>query len=294
MVRLMQRHYTDRSRTIAFQRCRRLRFWEYEFQGTGLAPVAKSLALIVGGCVHEGLAVLLDEAQNWLNQNGELDQITLRLIEGSAVDKALATYDDFLRDSKLELDAREQHELTQQAAAAPKEAVVDFAADLYLSDEPLDPRLTAPNNSAQVQEKFLETEQRALIEAMVRAYARRRLQPLLEEFEALEVEREGEWLLGEWTDAPYHHVQQDAHQLWWMSRPDALLRHRLTNDLHIMSFKTTGAWDHRKEKDALRDMQGLSEGVEIERRLGEWWSLLEKDEEGKAFDEAGIPQSIQT
>jgi hypothetical protein len=53
-----------------------------------------------------------------------------------------------------------------------------------------------------VQEKFLETEQRALIEAMVRAYARRRLQPLLEEFEALEVEREGEWLLGEWTDAP--------------------------------------------------------------------------------------------
>jgi hypothetical protein len=41
-----------------------------------------------------------------------------------------------------------------------------------------------------------------------------------------------------------------------MSRPDALLRHRLTNDLHIMSFKTTGAWDHRKEKDALQGYAG--------------------------------------
>ena len=39
-------------------------------------------------------------------------------------------------------------------------------------------------------EAYLMAEQSALVEGMVRAYARRRLRPLLEEFEVLEVERE--------------------------------------------------------------------------------------------------------
>src|SRR6185369_11645851 len=195
-------------------------------------------------------------------------------------------YDRITAETKLELDAREQGEMAQaqQVAKAATESKVDFSAEFALAygEEVLDPRLTQENNSAQVQEEFLHREQRALVEVMVRAYARRRLQPLLEEFEVLEVEREGEWLLHETaefypsgTKVPH----RERWQLWWMSRPDALLRHRITNDLHIMSFKTTGAWDHRKEKDALRDMQGLSEGVEIERRLGEWWDGLKECQE---------------
>jgi hypothetical protein len=56
-----------------------------------------------------------------------------------------------------------------------------------------------------------------------------------------------------------------------MSRPDALLRSRADNSLYLLSFKTAATWDIRKARDAEHDMQGLSEGVEIERRLNDWW-----------------------
>ena len=107
-------------------------------------------------------------------------------------------------------------------------------------------------------DEYLYQEQKALVEAQVRAYARRRLRPLLDAYEVLEVEREGEWEL--------------ADGLWFMSRPDALLRDRQTGDLYIQSFKTGASWDVRKGKDAEHDAQGLSEGVEIEKRLAEWWA----------------------
>jgi hypothetical protein len=114
---------------------------------------------------------------------------------------------------------------------------------------------------------YLKEELAAQVEAMVRAYARRRWRGVLAEFEVLEVEREGEWKLGE---VPGTGGLGDA-ELWFASRADALLRNRETSDLYIMSYKTTGAWDRRKAADAEVDMQGLSEAVDIERRLGEAW-----------------------
>jgi hypothetical protein len=307
----MKRHYTDRSRTEAYQRCGRYRYWEYEVpNGTGtpgIVPVRKSLALVVGGCVHEGLAELL-EGGNRVKQTMEHDGISVEaahgawmVVEDAAVAKGLMAFNMILADTKLELDAREQAELTEVVKAAAQESVVDFSAEFGLSQEQTR-KLVEPNRSAELQEQYLVTEQRNLVEALIRAYSRRRLLPLLEEFEVLEVEREGEWLLSEWapiaTDVCKCGHQEYVHeksvgcnecfcdefsgtsgQLWWMSRPDALLRHKVTNDLQIMSFKTTGAWDVRKERDALRDMQGLSEGVEVERRLGEWWEGLKEAQE---------------
>lgn len=44
---------TDRSRILAKKRCPRLRFWGYEFQGKGLAPVKKALPLVFGSAFHE-------------------------------------------------------------------------------------------------------------------------------------------------------------------------------------------------------------------------------------------------
>ena len=61
-----------------------------------------------------------------------------------------------------------------------------------------------------------------------------------------------------------------------MSRPDALLRSRADNSLYILSFKTAASWDVRKARDAEHDMQGLSEGVEVEKRLGEWWESRDR------------------
>lgn len=130
-------------------------------------------------------------------------------------------------------------------------------------------------------EQYLKIEQRSLIEAMVRAYARRRLRPLLEQFEVLEVEREGEWKLGEfhigflnsldYDRADSQEIKEAEREIWFMSRPDALLRERESNELYLLSYKTAASWDVRKARDAEHDMQGMSEGIEIERRLAEWW-----------------------
>jgi hypothetical protein len=95
----------------------------------------------------------------------------------------------------------------------------------------------------------------------------------------LEVEREGKWVLSEWEEIDdkrpnYKHNER----LWWMSRHDALLLDRVSGDLVIDSAKTTGKMDGRKLRDAQRDMQGLSEGVDIERRLGELWRALHNNE----------------
>jgi hypothetical protein len=109
---------------------------------------------------------------------------------------------------------------------------------------------------------YLRAEQACLLEALVRCWARRGLPRLLEEYEVLEVEREGKWEL--------------ADGLWFLSRPDALLRHRQSGDLVLQSFKTTSAMDARKLRDAERDMQGLSEGVEVEQRLARQWQYAQE------------------
>jgi hypothetical protein len=141
---------------------------------------------------------------------------------------------------------------------------------------------------------------------MVRCWARRRWRGLLEQFEVLEVEREGEWKLAEWgldgstnsTAAHNRHnlvcefresysfdecpdnfcrlYREGKTELHFLSRHDALLLERSTGYLYLQSFKTTGSWDRRKELDAQVDMQGLSEAVDVEKRFGEAWELQRK------------------
>jgi hypothetical protein len=147
-------------------------------------------------------------------------------------------------------------------------------------------------------DEYLKKELAALVEGMVRAYARRRLKPLISEFEIFEIEREGSWKLGEhnpsgrhafdgptcsycgcWMDEAEDETGEwkecpAAFELFWMSRHDGLLLERQTSFLYLLSFKTTGAWDRRKKADAEVDMQGLSEAVDVEKRLGEAWELL--------------------
>src|SRR5271170_4793630 len=59
-----------------------------------------------------------------------------------------------------------------------------------------------------------------------------------------------------------------------MSRHDALLRERSTNFLYLLSFKTAGQWDRRKEQEAQIDMQGLSEAVDVDNRLAAAWNYI--------------------
>jgi hypothetical protein len=276
------RLYSDRSRIEVGLRCARRRYLEYCESGTGIQSAKKPLPLAVGGAVHRGLEVLLLRAMQFPD-----DGVPGNVIEDLAVDAALQDFSAFA--GRLEADDSPQQSNLIQIAGSPFDSQLQAQA-IELGMDPAQFRGPSSEERQSRADAYLFAEQSALVEAMVRAYCRRRLRPLLEEFEVLEVEREGSWKLTEWynpgactcyrtnhTSEPHTPdcgAWKTAVELYFLSRPDALLRHRQTNELQILSFKTTGQWDVRKARDIQHDMQGLSEGVEIERRLGEWWGLM--------------------
>ena len=180
--------YTDRSRVESFQRCNRLRFLQYHEAGVGLEPARQSLPLAVGLAVHKGLETLL---------RASMTTMSPETAEHDAVAAALADF--ATHRSALALDtAEEAARATSALGVSMTEQLAATAVDLGMS--PDDPSLVAlhdiQRNAAAEFDEWLWQEQAALCEGLVRAYARRRLLPLLEEFEVLEVEREGDWSLG--------------------------------------------------------------------------------------------------
>jgi hypothetical protein len=238
---MTQRVHIDRSRYEQAQRCLRSRWYGYHEQGMGIATVRQPLPLAVGGSVHVGLAFLLKEGQRSISRP---DSVTWEQIEDYAVADALKDFSQYAK--RIELPDAEAAML-KSGAVPPGENMLNDV------------------------DEYLYQEQSALVESLVRAYARRRLRPLLEQFEVLEVEREGMWML---SDPSTESQFNGAPELWFMSRPDALLRERESNELYLLSYKTTGAWDIRKARDAEHDMQGMSEGIEIERRLAGWHEIV--------------------
>lgn len=322
------RIFTDRSRIIAAQRCPRFRFLQYHQDGSGIVPARTPLPLAVGTSVHEGLAMLLTLASTWLVSHPMADvgllfaDPIIRVFEDEAVREALA---DFSRhQSALTLDAGEIAAMTPTAAAKDFQSqVVAQAVELGMDSAQIGQLGSDPAAAQGEFDRYLYAEQSALVDGMVRAYARRRLRPLLEQFEVLEVEREGEWKLTEWEgagdhdwyspsddpDSPWYDTcskcsairnskagmgpcRYGKAELWFMSRPDALLRERTTNELYLLSYKTTATWDVRKARDIEHDMQGLSEGVEVERRLEEWWRQLHDAKLNGSTVTYGLPDNM--
>jgi hypothetical protein len=259
---MTQHIYVDRSRHEQYGRCPRSRYLEYHAgpEHMGIVSARKPLPLAVGSSVHAGLAALLCAARDGREQ----DAVSLAA-EEEAVKVALRDFAEY-----------------QSALELPDAEAVALATPEITADNPISEEMNARRNEV---DEYLFREQSALVEAMVRAYARRRLRPLLEQFEVLEVEREGEWLLADWRTYKQNSFGEEYEdvdrELWFMSRPDALLRERESNSLYLLSYKTAASWDVRKAKDAEHDMQGMSEGIEIERRLGQWWDVIQRAKETK-------------
>lgn len=271
----IKRVFIDRSRILERQRCPRKRWLTYHegAAGVGIEASRKPLALAVGGSVHEGLAQLLllgqQEYDLFLRNPvaGHAEVVFSIGMEEQAVQVALADFQGFA--NRLDLDASEQAGLQLSAEAVrQRDEMIAQARELGMDTAGIGGDHAEGKSEF---DRYLFAEQSALVEGMVRAYSRRRLRPLLEQYEVLEVEREGTWQLDTWKS--FHPVtdELDTWEMYFMSRPDALLRDRQTNELHVLSYKTTGAWDVRKARDIEHDMQGLSEGVEVERRLARWW-----------------------
>lgn len=340
--------YADRSRTLARDRCRRMRYLEYHAgpARVGLVPRRKSIHLLIGGAVHVGMEVLLREGQAAVDRHCaafEVDHVAAltvlfdsltpsgqspaRLIEDAAVLLALESLRKEMAggvecdpEEEAERKAREQSggqvdwsgiDLAGGVSRPPDTSgdspiVIDFGEmgarvagrpdgisagaeaqiELAVAARPVFAR-------PQTNDEYLAEELTALVEGMTRAWARRRWKGVLQEFEILEIEREGEWALlpvphcihtdnfdrqrcGRCGFEPTCDADFDAtcYEIHFLSRHDALLRERSTDFLYLQSFKTTGSWDRRKELDAQVDVQGLSEAVDVEKRFAEAWQLL--------------------
>jgi hypothetical protein len=98
-------------------------------------------------------------------------------------------------------------------------------------------------------------EQRALLEALLRAWYLVRYPSFTDEYEVIDLEREEEW--------------KPSEGITFMARADGLLRSRATGDLYVLSFKTAKQYDKKRVDEARSDIQGISELVAIEERLGE-------------------------
>lgn len=101
-------------------------------------------------------------------------------------------------------------------------------------------------------ELYIITEQCALVEAFIRAFAIRILPDILNRFKVVDVEREEQVTVG---------------SLVMQGRIDLILEEISTSDLYIISFKTAAQWDRRQEKANEHDNQGLSETWILEERL---------------------------
>lgn len=104
----------------------------------------------------------------------------------------------------------------------------------------------------------LAQEQKALVEALLRVFVihPRGLPHIHANYDILEVEREDV-------------VHEFAPGIDFGARADGLLREKSTGDLYVLSFKTAARWDSRVDRQNQHDVQGLSEVMAIERRLGE-------------------------
>src|ERR1700691_4450926 len=193
----MRTVWTDRSRIETYQRCARLRWLSYHEQGLGLSPAKESLPLAVGKSVHKGLEMLLLHATALINGADPL------YLEDTAVAAALADFAPHRRGIALDLAEESARAATMDLkdAGLGAQLVATAAARAW---PPADPALASllerQRNAGAEFDDWLWQEQAALVEGMVRAYARRRLRPLLEEFEVLEVEREGDWELAHWNN----------------------------------------------------------------------------------------------
>lgn len=274
----MKRIFSDRSRIETYQHCKRRRWHEYHEASGGITPKRKPLPLAVGGSVHEGQAVLLERGQALWLRGSEHEPMGWMDIEEAAVKSALEDFSQF--SQHLQVDLSEQAGLEGGINTLEAQLLKSLGYGEHTTDEQVSKLAEMRERSINAFDRYLFEEQSALVEGLVRAYARRRLRPLLDQYEVLEVEREGEWLLSESGGgrADINFGEGTTHfspgfELWFMSRPDALLLERSSRNLYLLSFKTAASWDIRKDRDATRDMQGLSEGVEVEKRLARWWEL---------------------
>ena len=117
-------------------------------------------------------------------------------------------------DTPIQIDFSDVFSESSAASPATTASASASATATMHDDAALAAIEIANTNRAMGVDDYLLRELAMLVEGMVRAYARRRLRPLLEQFEVLEVEREGEWKLAKF-DIPERVSWACLHRCGW-------------------------------------------------------------------------------
>lgn len=227
---------TDRSRSLTYQRCPRMRFLEYESLGTGIKLKKLTLPLIIGTLVHRSRALILE--------HGNLE-------------KAISTT---LEELDIEFKAKE---------------------------------IDLDNNEDQL---FVYEEQRAFVEGAIRVWYHIQYKRLMGEYEVIvdiskgnQVEENGVLTTDfskspkfiepeiEWTLVSAEDCNNASNiPITFMSRPDSILRSKVSQGIIVDSFKTTSypsITSYNEDGEVVDknkyDDQGISELIAVEHLLGE-------------------------
>ena len=150
----------DRSRVEDDQKCPRLRFWRYEYNGIGLESTKLNQHLLFGGAVHDALRTIL----GWVSKNDTLptDEVISIAVMAAQKDMRIAVRD---RGLSLEVESIEQDSFTGEFTKVVSD--VSWIVEQYCD----------------------------LLEALVFGWCLIRLPKILDDYRIIEVENEKRLLL---------------------------------------------------------------------------------------------------
>lgn len=152
---LITSKYTSRSAIEDYQKCPRLRYWRQFYNGTGIAPVRKSIPLSTGTCIHAGVEYLF----KWAKE-----------MQGKGPDN----WFQYIKDLEYET-------AIENAVTLAKKTYYDLVYEAGF---------TGPGITNDINQKFTYNEQVALTEALIRAWAMKELPAILKEYEIVGTEKE--------------------------------------------------------------------------------------------------------
>lgn len=172
-------------------------------------------------------------------------RVAVPLATGGAVHAGLASLMEDLRDGQplgIELAVAEAFDVYDESCAGR-----DFDIEVL------------------AERSYVYTEQRALVEGLVRMAGLDILPVINRDYEVLEVEQEDKVDL--------------TSRIEWHATPDALVKSRTDGHLYLISWKTCATWDEGRVDQARTDMQGVSEAWTLEQRLTKWHKLISESDQ---------------
>lgn len=229
----------DRSRIIAAQTCRRLRFLNYEALGTGIVPVRTNVALSTGSAIHKGVELLL------LGKSIDI-----------AVGIALGEYEALVNNKELDLENNEEQLFVFNEQKALIEALIRVYYKIQL------PLILQEYEVLEVEKEILFP----LIEN--KDYQC----PSCDNYNCHLYK--GDYYCDTCLDTRMIKLPED---ITLMSKPDAILRDKSTGGLVVYSLKSSSSWNDTNEKQNKYDDQGISELIATEYLLGEEVEAIKMD-----------------